>query len=225
MDKAEQRFLESQKARLDAIHSRKTERSNGVSIFWESLKERLSRWNGKLEELNKSFLVAPTAESEKRSVNLKLLSLGDDLRELRRHCLQTNSLLASCENDTSLPPLPEYMPSSDLKLLHNEFVQLQTRLDETKKRLLPKGKFVFKRYRQAMANRTENSNTTPETIRRPKPSNLSLGGDKMVEGLRDCEIVTSQTGDCVSGPQDFHCSSPSILHDIERSQILLYVRF
>jgi hypothetical protein len=50
-------------------------------------------------------------------------------------------------------PVPESLPVADLRLLHSECTKYSQKLEAYKERLLPKGKFVFQRYREAEAKR------------------------------------------------------------------------
>lgn len=110
-------------------------------------------------------------ENEKRQVQLELLKLSKYLKTLRKHCLTTTTSLSSSssvdprsvegfaqrqtssllmESDVMAIIVPDEMPLTDVRLLHKEFTICQAKLDKIYDEILPKGKFVFKRYREAI---------------------------------------------------------------------------
>lgn len=113
------------------------------------------------------------ANEKQRILDLELSLLEDDLKKLRKHCLSTSqheycvtatsTTPASDDNGSNkndettrgsavlvVPAPPEELPLSDIRLLHAQFTKFQSKLDQTRKDMLPKRKFVFRRYRQAL---------------------------------------------------------------------------
>jgi Skp family chaperone for outer membrane proteins len=101
------------------------------------------------------------SESDKRRIHLEFCRLQDELEYRRKQCFSHNSNAREqqlqqlqIDSASSFPAftLPAHeLPLSDLRLLHAEFTQCRAELDRKRNHLLPKGKFVFSRYRKAMA--------------------------------------------------------------------------
>jgi len=53
------------------------------------------------------------------------------------------------------------LPISDIRILHLEFSKQQDKLDQIKAKLLPKGKFIFRRYREALQRQEEAAKQQP----------------------------------------------------------------
>ena len=67
---------------------------------------------------------------------------------------------------------------ADVRLLHRELTQCQEVWDKTKRMLLPKGKFVFRRYREAVRQREEKEkNATDDSGKRSDCSNSTSVDD------------------------------------------------
>lgn len=162
-------FLESQRARTENLGGHRREKTERLHAFWASLKKYLSAWNERLQELDtgQASPLSLTDEADKRRVHLKLSELADELKELRKTCLSSTTtptaiVVQATENINAasraqrellsmiVPPPADELPATDLRLLHRDFSQCQTNLDACRNRLLPKGKFVFGRYRQAL---------------------------------------------------------------------------
>ena len=157
---AEAKFLESQKARTDSLRYKATRhrKEEALNAFWASLKEYLSSWNDLLEQLSAAHPVAAITEEEKRNVHLELSELQERLKRLRKNCLSTSCEILDENAATSgelLPMPPDEMPLTDIRLLHNEFTHCQAKMDEVRQKILPRGKFVFRRYREALSRQEQ----------------------------------------------------------------------
>lgn len=94
------------------------------------------------------------SESEKRRVHLELTQLTQDLKEFRTQCLSSSSSSATTPFiPNSYPLLPvvsvEWLSATDVRRLHRELTACQSALDDAWHELLPKGKFLFARFRRA----------------------------------------------------------------------------
>ena len=181
---AENKFLESSRARSELLrekheHNRQSAEERGD--FWIALKSYLADWNDRLDQLDNRYgKVGPSlTEDDKRTIQLDLTRLKDQLAELRRRCLSSgtaNSSLADSDEQSLIPLPPDSLPFGDLRLLHEELQRQQAKFDTIKVKLLPKGKFIFKRYRKAveqlraqgidleqMESATIDANETPRT--------------------------------------------------------------
>mgnify|MGYP003487476120 FL=1 len=59
--------------------------------------------------------------------------------------------------------LPEDLPLSDVRLLHRQLTECQNDYETLRRELLPKPKFVFRRYRHAWAGYNQNRDQTDES--------------------------------------------------------------
>lgn len=115
-------------------------------------------------------------ESDKRRVHLELCLLGGQLKELRKICLSSSTTTTTTPAVTTVrldedrnnrcinllllgvhSSLAAYcvepdddFSATDMRLLHRDLTQCQANLDAAHHQLLPKGKFVFARYRRAL---------------------------------------------------------------------------
>jgi hypothetical protein len=170
MASAEASFLQARQARTESRSAQgKTEKTERLSAFWISFKRVCQSWKDRLVELSKNAEQAglPLGESLKRSVQLELNALADELRDLKRMSLSSSSRSLfdpslSDDNRNTLPskllldvawPQEDDLTATDIRLLHRELTQCQTALDSVRNTLLPKGKFIFARYRKALSER------------------------------------------------------------------------
>lgn len=154
---AENKFIESSKIRSELLrkkHHHIRQLAEERNEFWSSLKTCLGVWDCRVERLLQTYGDKSSLnESEKRKLQMDLNSLKEDLSGIRKLCLFSPS--ASEENGLQIgeqfcrPPPPE-LPFGDLRLLQEEFQRRQDTYCQVKKGLLPKGKFVFHRYRKAV---------------------------------------------------------------------------
>jgi len=168
---AEASFLAAREARsLHRAPAARREEKDRLNEFWASLKEYTKDWNDRLATLAASD--PPTTESEKRRLQEQFTELAQQLHSVRKLCLSVSSGAGSsaAEEESQhhhhvaadavnsfVPPRPpeEGLSVADVRLLHRELTQCQEVWDKTKSMLLPKGKFVFRRYREAVRQREE----------------------------------------------------------------------
>jgi hypothetical protein len=138
----EQQFLLSRQARSsDSAPSGRSQHrlhSEELYAFWAQLKSRLSAWNETLRHLKEH----PGGTG---TIRQGMEDLKQGLQLLRRHCLASTV----CFHDWDVPELPV----ADLRLLHAEFTKCSTTWETIKEHLIPKGKFVFRRYREEVGKR------------------------------------------------------------------------
>ena len=171
----ERLFLESRlertndKDRMEAVATRNKKRE-AIHAFWATLRRRLTNWEQRLISLEKEFeanneMANPKSDSDNKRQKVRdgLEWLRYDLDQWRRQCLSMSNSMpnfirhgrteAPEEGGEEVWNVPEDIPTTDLKLLHSEFTKYNARLEATQDRLFPKGKFVFRRYREALARR------------------------------------------------------------------------
>jgi hypothetical protein len=137
----QQLFLQNQQARtIDRPHRQKA--TEELYAFWTRLRSELSEWDQRLKGLEE--LSSTTHLYLRRQSSL--LELQHELERIRKHCLASTLYYDDW-------PVPESLPVADLRLLHAECTKYSQKLEAYKERFLPKGKFVFKRYREALAER------------------------------------------------------------------------
>lgn len=136
----EQQFLLSREARSKSNTSDRStplrQHSEDLHTFWSILRSKLSSWDAALDELEGK----PQGYVRQEIENLK-----EELQQLRKHCLASTV----CFDSWKVPDLP----IADLRLLHTEFTKHSTRLEVVKERLIPRGKFIFQRYRKEVAKK------------------------------------------------------------------------
>jgi len=181
---AEARFLASRESRQEGLQSRK-KRHEDLHQFWASLKAYLHKWDQRLDAIVAENTNDQPARSEddKRRIAVELNGLADDLRQLKRHCVSDDSsvmmFLDSTGSSSSshgkddtvrwrsiVPVLDRELPPTDLRLLHDEFSKHHDKLDQVRMNLLPKGKFVFRKYREALKRQQQEETSllrTPPT--------------------------------------------------------------
>jgi hypothetical protein len=166
---AEAQFLEARKARTDnaRLHTERHRRTNDLQDFWAAFKSFRSFWTRQLQQIQRDELCSDgtaftsehasvdavvVSESDKRRVRLELCALQDELEVRRKQCF-SHTPSAAVQISSSFPAftLPSHeLPLPDLRLLHAEFTQCRDELDRKRNLLLPQGKFVFQRYREAI---------------------------------------------------------------------------
>lgn len=153
----EAQFLASRAERLGHSGGQASSRNEEFQLFWSRARQEISSWTQRVENLRLEGSTHvdssdkdndTTEQSTKDSthrVQLRedLAQLKSDLETLRKHCLSHES--SSYDGWT----VPEELPLTDLRLLHNEFTKCSALLETARKNLLPKAKFIFQRYRQA----------------------------------------------------------------------------
>ena len=169
---AEASFLAEREARksrrpTSASSSHRKEKQEGLHDFWSSIRAFFKDWNNRLTNLA-SAVDGPEpatdnkSESEKRQLKEGLTRLSMEIQIVRKICLSTAAETTAFQIDHAgdaesykiigmiSPPPDGDLPLPDARLLHRELTECQTKLDKTKNCLLPKGKFVFRRYREAV---------------------------------------------------------------------------
>jgi hypothetical protein len=151
---AEAQFLESSKARTERLrekHEHIRQSAETRTTFWTSVRSYLDTWSQRLNELVELHReTVSLSEDEKQLINLALCRLKDELSDLKRKCLSSHVAVTENSSTNPLPSVPDDLPFGDLRLLHDELKRHQDKLNKVKLQLLPKGKFVFKRYRQVV---------------------------------------------------------------------------
>ena len=172
----EAQFLQSQNERLRTLqqHCRRSEESSSRAAE-AALEQQWSAWRPRLEALERAPL--PSTEDDRRQLRLQFHALQDMIHQQRYR--------VSCSHD---------LTDVSLRRWHSVLVSGQGQLDQLQTKLLPKGKFVFQRYRRAMeAQRNENSsimeNIIDETVTVKDdshlPSELVVDTEDLVDALQD----------------------------------------
>jgi len=209
---AEANFLANREARnLHRASPRSRKESDDLDSFWSSVKTYLKDWNDRLACLANE----PTNnEADKRRLQEKFNDLLWQLQSVRKVCL--SSLETSETAIVDIAPPPPDLPLADVRHLHQELTQCQDALEKMKTELLPKGKFVFRRYREAMRKREEemqsgagvnngdssgrraNAQTKIATAATNAPSLQSLETKRRaVQDLLDVEVLVDSKGKVV----------------------------
>lgn len=187
----EARFLEARQARatqrLQQQNDRKA-RHEDLNQFWTSLRRDMDAWDNRLTALQEQQKAISIQTAFQRTSCIEQLdSLLQDLHALKRNCLSSNDI-------------PE-LPPADVRLLHQEFTTLATRLDQVREELIPPTKFTFKRYRAAMQQQKlrKNESTTDgaqeNAVYNSTPSSLltSLGGN-VIQNYSDATLILDANG-------------------------------
>ncbi|GAX19294.1 hypothetical protein FisN_4Lh130 [Fistulifera solaris] len=154
-------FLKSRREREESRtqrHLRTQKIQEKRQLALELLKERLKEWNSELDHIVGT--ASTSSEEEKRILRIRFATHDDRLTLLRKECLSTDSLSSllqvldhhSDNIDGCLHDEDESLTVPDFGFFHSQFSACQSRLDRCRKEKLPRGKFIFKRYRQALEN-------------------------------------------------------------------------
>jgi hypothetical protein len=163
----EQQFLLSRQARTTARSSSQNQNrhqhSEDLHAFWTVLRSKLSSWEEKLDLL----LQQKPSSQGAAMIHQELEDSKEELQQLRKHCLASSTGGSSSFEDWEVPA---DLPVADLRLLHTEFTKYSTKWETAREQLIPKGKFIFERYRQEVARRKAQgipldapASTTPST--------------------------------------------------------------
>lgn len=235
-------FLESRREREENrtkrhLRSQKTQEKRQRAL--EILKAQLKEWSGELEDIVKE--ASTKSEDGKRKLRMRFAKHDDNLKQLRKECLSTDSLSSllhilgqSSMNDISSDDdqEDEIVTVSDFGILHSQFSECQSRLDRCRKETLPRGKFLFKRYRQALENGdkalqrleelpTSNSGETPADSRLKR-----FDPQRTLSHLQDLNQVVVHSDGTIEGVEIHKLAAgPSslLLHKIKNCSIELYV--
>jgi hypothetical protein len=238
---AESQFLESRRTRAESLrqHTVRRHRTDDLNVFHVAVKTQLSAWNDSLDALCSVHDAAVISESDKRIVHLEICRLQERLKRLQKHSLSTSrGEIQNGEVLELLPTLPDELPLTDLRLLHTEFTNCQRSLDKVRQKLLPEGKFVFRRYREALrkqeAERTNivsAASSPPLSTPVSKPLAENVLGKATLHDYKDSFIFVYADGQVEVRQKDAHESAaqklltvermPSVLRNIENSHVVL----
>ena len=162
----EQQFLENQKNRLSDRHVSSRKATDDLYAFWTILRQRLADWDHRLDQLKAT---QPT------TIRQDLQNLCQELVQMQKHCLASASVAESIYSYDEWQ-VPEDLPVADLRLLHAEFTKYMQKFETVKQQLIPKGKFIFEQYRQAIAKRNAQGMavTTKQTSLSSLPSSSTF---------------------------------------------------
>jgi hypothetical protein len=175
-DDREAHFLESHEKR-NANLSKKHRKSQDLAVtFWKALRPSLQQWDDNLHAIQNSVTVTT---KQRREVSDAL-----DFLEVALKALQGDSL--------SLKDVD--LPVSDVRLLHKEFSQRATRLEQVRKDVSPATKFVFHRYRAAIKEQNLNI-LSKETVKAAPGCRQKVQvASNSLNDLRDVSIVEESDG-------------------------------
>ena len=188
----EAQFLRSQSDRLAAIAEREKARRLEESVAQAasaetSLEKRWSEFQSQVDEIEQ-LTDPPTLENERRKLRLLFNELQETLDTQRREV-----------------SLNDYLSDAILLRWHKILVTGQAKIDKLQSRLFPKTKFIFRRYRQALANRRTDGNDIHETKTTTKivkatdnnatNSRGSVEDDALTNCLQDLESESVQIND------------------------------
>jgi len=221
----EARFLEAREARAAAQRPRRQSHHENLHEFWNSLRQDLAAWQYRLDALEQHETPIQTA-SQRTKCRENLDILLRDLQRLRRNCLSS----------TDVPELPP----ADVRLLHQEFTTLATKLDQVRQDLIPPTKFTFKRYHAAMQQQQQqqslqagdsNDYQVPKRAAVPKaPHSLASLGGNVIQDYHDATVILESNGvltmeregeddSIVEQPEKL--SSSLLLQNLERCQVTM----
>lgn len=234
-------FLAAREARNsrrpESASRNRKEKQEGLHDFWSSIHAFLKAWNDRLTKLSRTVdgpeqSTDNKSENEKRQLKEGITRLAMEIQIVRKICLSTAAEATAFQTDhvddsesakiigMIAPPPEGDLPLPDARLLHRELTECQTKLDKAKSRLLPKGKFVFRRYREAVRKREEkmlqealgddlaSGLTGPGTtaalifeedhensVAKQPSQNLFLGTEhRTLQNLEDMDIVVDSSG-------------------------------
>ena len=238
------RRIDLQGKKKDKKHAETTASSTKTELykFWSVVRKKLSYWQQNLDRLvfdhNNNENQQPKEEDESSSsstdndatadVRQRLEDLKQELYLLRKYCLSTstsNNENDDCKNhvrtwtdeegQSERWNVPDFIPASDLRLLHIEFTNCATKFDTVYEQIIPKEKFTFKKYRQELARRkalglplnvvttgnpnSRNTSAKPPKQRQDKANLLGTGG--LLENLVNVSVIVDKHGN-VSIPFD-----------------------
>jgi hypothetical protein len=160
----EAQFLASQKERVAALKEREATRRAAahtvLAVATEtSLQTRWSAWQAHLARVTMTttattavpstttvVVATSSPEQDRRALQLALDALQEELSAQRTQLVAVSSCRA--------------LPDASLLRWHRRLVSGQGDLDTARARLLPKGTFLFRRYRQALARRADERHGT-----------------------------------------------------------------
>ena len=228
----EAQFLQSRKARAENRRHHTECRREALNTFWAALKSRLASWRERLHALK---IDVPCTEEQKRTLRLTFCQLEDELKQFRKSCLTESSLTQEISGD--LWNMTDLMTVTDISMLHAEFSKCQTELDKIRRIALPKGKFVFRRYREALRLRAElphatsSLDTSQRLPKTAKPLSVAFDPDRTIADLRNLKFRVDPDGSVNSEreteniPALADCVSSIVLNNLKNCEIELCVNW
>jgi hypothetical protein len=155
-----------------------------------------------------------------------------ELEQWRKHCMSMSTASTTSSTSTTIPTIingvdssdsnkkeeeeddkwlvPEELSLTDLKLLHGELTKCSDQWEAVRDRLFPKGKFIFRRYREALARRNirqddfaaqDQTKQNEKVLLRQRHSpletahnNYGTGGAAVLENLSHVTVVIDPDG-------------------------------
>jgi hypothetical protein len=147
----EQVFLQAHQARTNAIADRqdRPKATDDLYAFWKILRSKFADWQRRLTALSETKEGSKDRLNVNVNVRQELTNLKLELDQLRKHVLTGGVVVSSAYDDLQVPDLP----LADVRLLQSEFMACSQKWETVTDELIPKGKFVFKRYRDAIFSR------------------------------------------------------------------------
>lgn len=238
---AEALFLESRRERQENqaqrhVQNQKIQQKRQHVLH--ILKTKLKEWTCELEKLSKN--ASAESEEEKKVLRMHFATHEDKLKQLRKQCLSTDSLsslwhiLDQSSSHDEDEDNDEIVTVADFGILHSLFSECQSRLERSRMEKLPRGKFLFKRYRLALENKNNsgrqleisvsNARTTPIKSRSKR-----LDPQRTLSDLQDVNRIVVHSDGSIEGIEMLQplAASPAslVLHNIKRCSIELYVHF
>eukprot|EP00977_Amphora_coffeiformis_P021842 scaffold10016_cov170-Amphora_coffeaeformis.AAC.7 len=188
----EAQFLQSQSDRLSAIaereQARRLEESVALAADAEaSLEKRWSEFQRQIDVIEQ-LTEPPSLENERRDLRLSFNELQETLDTQRREV-----------------SLNDFLSDAILLRWHKILVAGQANIDKLQTKLLPKSKFIFRRYRQALANRQTNDDGVQDpkektdiaeaSFSNATKSQVSVASDTLTNCLQDLESESIQISD------------------------------
>lgn len=195
-------FLRNQRNRVETISNKSGKTSSSRKrreLHSAAFRQELTEWKNELaQKLYKK--VESLTEEDKRKLKEEFWHLKDILETIRKKYLSTTTESYTAEEEEAL--VDDFsIPLSDLKYFHDEISSCQIQLQQRMKEALPKGKFIFRRYRQAMKEQDGNSpKKVSETGNIDRTERLDLEGRLHETATYPYELC--RFSDCVLAVKD-----------------------
>jgi hypothetical protein len=234
--------------------------------FRSTLRRDVDHWEGRLSTvLQQNALVLPRSSTcssphgeegnhhSTRHIRVRkdLAELQESLDSLRIHYLSTKLLQVQVVDGDSIhdrhvgKSVSNDLPMGDLQVLHSEFAQCVSQLEQAKSSLVPKTKFVFQRYRKACQDQQQRieslgEGSLAEEAQEPTENNSMTAAsnrqlDNPLANKSHASILVSKAGEVViSDKAGLDCGANSInaegsfavggsshIHNVHHSRIQL----
>jgi len=219
------------------------EKREALHSFWSRFRQEIHQWNDRWAALKKcenndggesgiDATKAPQSQSSSSSLaeqRIHLRTAFADLRTeldaLRKHSLTTTSSAFETATATSAVTKNQYalslqewevppdLPQTDLRLIHTELTKCATAMEQAKQKLLPKAKFVFHRYRQALLLQQQQTpeeqsasgqQAVTDDIQKTKTTGLLESKKGPLEDREQCWIRVSADEEVTIQPKSIH---------------------